>query len=226
MKTSGAAKARLASRTVFILFLMVQAILWYGAGIRAVGKLSPRVFFGTMKGTLTAATFFWGAIFLLSLVLGPVYCGWVCAFGSYQDVVCGLLPGRPARDRGGIIGDRVDRVKAIRYIKYVLLAFLLGRAVVDAVRHPTSKFVLRMGMPAPFDGMANPGTLAWVLGTALLVYLLGSRAWCSYVCPFGAAISVLSIVAPYRVRVVGECKDCGLCDRACPSRVLAWKPRD
>lgn len=215
---------RLSAQLAFLTILGAQILLWYGAGVMVFGKLSPRVFFATAKGVVTAATLFWGAIFVSAAVFGPVYCGWLCAFGTYQDFVARVL----ARFGGG--GRRRERPsftnclpgpvrRVIPYAKYALLAFLLSRTAVDVLRNPPKTVVINLAAPPPLQGMLNLTTLLYLGFTPVLIYLLGKRSWCRYVCPFGAALSLLSLLAPYRVRSRGRCLNCKACDRACPVEI-------
>lgn len=59
---------RLSAQLAFLTILGAQILLWYGAGVMVFGKLSPRAFFATAKGVVTAATLFWAAIFALAAV--------------------------------------------------------------------------------------------------------------------------------------------------------------
>ncbi|MFQ5495168.1 MAG: tetratricopeptide repeat protein, partial [Phycisphaerae bacterium] len=51
------------------------------------------------------------------------------------------------------------------------------------------------------------------------VYLLGSRTFCTYVCPYGAVFALADRVAAGRIRLTGECQQCGSCTAACTSAV-------
>ncbi|MBC7293361.1 MAG: 4Fe-4S binding protein, partial [Thermoleophilia bacterium] len=141
---------RLSAQLAFLAILGAQILLWYGAGVMVFGKLSPRVFFATAKGMVTAATLFWGAIFVSAAVFGPIYCGWFCAFGTYQDFMARVLPqfgggGGRRRDRPSFINRLPGPVRrVVPYAKYALLAFLLSRTAVDALRNPPKRVVINL----------------------------------------------------------------------------------
>ena len=55
-----------------------------------------------------------------------------------------------------------------------------------------------------------------VLGASLFV----ERPWCRWLCPFGAVLGVIQLIAPWKIRRNNSlCTSCGLCTRACPMNI-------
>ncbi|MFQ5413094.1 MAG: tetratricopeptide repeat protein, partial [Phycisphaerae bacterium] len=52
-----------------------------------------------------------------------------------------------------------------------------------------------------------------------IVYVLGSRGFCLYGCPYGAVFGLVDRVAPGKIRVNDKCQQCGTCTAACSSGV-------
>jgi tetratricopeptide (TPR) repeat protein len=53
-----------------------------------------------------------------------------------------------------------------------------------------------------------------------MVYLLGTRAFCADVCPYGAVFSIADRLAPGRIVLLGgDCSKCGICTAVCQSHV-------
>src|SRR5690606_21924601 len=65
----------------------------------------------------------------------------------------------------------------------------------------------------------------WIAGITflvcgfLVVYLLGSRSFCTYVCPYGAVFGIADRFAPGKILLAGDCTACGICTASCQSRV-------
>jgi tetratricopeptide (TPR) repeat protein len=54
----------------------------------------------------------------------------------------------------------------------------------------------------------------------LIVYVLGSRGFCTYGCPYGTVFRLADRVAPAKIRLRGnDCLQCGTCTAACTSHV-------
>jgi ferredoxin len=53
----------------------------------------------------------------------------------------------------------------------------------------------------------------------VIVYLLGNKGFCTYVCPYGAFFAVADRMALGRIRVTDACAGCGQCTAACTSNV-------
>ncbi len=52
-----------------------------------------------------------------------------------------------------------------------------------------------------------------------IVYVLGAKGFCTYACPYGALFGAADLLAPLRVRVNDDCRECAQCTAACTSNV-------
>ena len=57
----------------------------------------------------------------------------------------------------------------------------------------------------------------------LLIYLMGSRSFCVYGCPYGALFKLADQLAPGRIKETGTCLQCGVCTANCTSDILIHK---
>ena len=145
-----------------------------------------------------------------ALLLGRIYCGWVCPMGAVQE----FLHRAKTRWRPPA---RLDR--ALRYLKYAVLAGVIGLTVYG-IKTPWSQV-------DPFKALFN---LDWApVATVLLIAVaIGSlfifRPWCRYVCPLGALLALASRLGLFRP-VIGEaCTGCKRCVRECPMGAVSKGP--
>jgi ferredoxin-type protein NapH len=164
----------------------------------------------TLAGRSLQSTVWIGAGLLVAVavLLGPVFCGWVCPLGLLLDLnqwVRRKLLHRRAR-RG---------LQAPRTARYGVLGLVIGVAVVG--RLP----LFQVLSPINIVGWS----LIFGLGPALFVVLgiavaewFAPRAWCRSLCPTGALYSLLGRFAPLRVRIHPDesRRPCFQCSAACP----------
>jgi len=73
--------------------------------------------------TQISAVILMSLVFLLALFFGPVFCGWVCPFGAFQEWL-GKIGKRLFKKRyNHFIPPKVDRV--LRYLRYGVLVWVL-----------------------------------------------------------------------------------------------------
>ena len=65
-----------------------------------------------------------------------------------------------------------------------------------------------------FVDVLDPASAITTLILAVASIFIG-RAWCRYVCPWGQLMSLLHRYSRLKVRVTGECTQCGACVEAC-----------
>ena len=196
----------------FLVFLCIQSLYWYVGRMRLLGKLSPLVFLSTFQsGVITAATLFWLGVLVSAAVLGPRYCGWVCAWGSFQDF---LAPW------AAHLRPQVARPARLLYgVRYSLLAGVVYLTLTQLLENPPARLAVRLGEPPPLGGVAGPLALAVTALTIVMVRALGTRAWCRYICPSGAAIGLGGLLSGRHVHSLAACVGCGACSKACPKGV-------
>ena len=188
--------------------VMVLSVLVLGFRLKAFFSVRFVVDIATRQVPEPSSAVWWAIVIpvlLVSLLLGRVYCGWLCPFGVLSEFV-GRLSRSPLRPDA-----RVDRT--LRGVKYlVLLAVPLVFVIVAdngvlAFEPFSDVFTLSLG-----GGSAV--RVAW-----LLFLLLGSlcvyRFFCRYLCPAGAAMAFVS-----RFRVFGRlkpkgCFECSECLTRC-----------
>lgn len=151
-----------------------------------------------------------------TLLWGRLFCSSLCPFGAVQDIITRLTPKRWLAP----IYKSIKLPKKLHinglYVKYVILAFILGMALI---------FNNVMVFPyfEPFGTlffMSGSAILFAILAAILLACVVVPRFYCRYVCPLGAALGVVSLVSPFRIKRVPQCTVCTVCEHACPTGAI------
>ena len=186
-------------------------------------------------GVVTAGFLFMATLVLGTFIFGRFFCSWACHILALQDLSAWLL------QRAGIRPAPI-RMRLLRWVPLVAMLYMfvwpqLKRWIV----HEWPGAATLLGVPLQFqwriagdaEGWASfvttdftrnlPGP--WIAGITflvcgfLVVYLLGSRSFCTYVCPYGSVFGIADRFAPGKIILAGECTACGICTAACQSRV-------
>lgn len=180
----------------------------------AAGALSSGMFVGSMLcfGTLLAL--------FVALVLGRIFCGWLCPYGFFSEMVLALrrklLPAK--QDKWSAKIAWLSRI--IILLAGLVLVFFWGYPLISLLSMPGELSLL------PLDLWAGAALSAIILACALpllalvLEFVFGKRLWCRYVCPqsalLGAAAGLLPKKAP-GLRIVYDAHKC-TCGKESPCR--------
>lgn len=160
-----------------------------------------------------SAMVLFGIVAMLSVLFGPVFCGWVCPMGSIQEWVSNLGR-RIFKNRfNHIVPKKVDGL--LRYLRYGLLALVLYQTAVSG------KLLFENADPyyALFHFWTGETSIMAlvILGLVLALSLVVERPFCKYACPYGAVLGVTNLFRIFKVRrKASTCISCGLCSSACP----------
>lgn len=159
------------------------------------------------------------AVFL-SVLFGPVICGWVCPLGSVQEWF-GKLGKKIFKIKfNNIVPEKYDRY--LRYLRYIVLIWVVY------VTGTTGKLIFQSYDPyfALFNFWSSEvamGSLI-ILIVTLVMSLIIERPWCKYACPFGALVGISNLFMVFKVkRNKSTCISCGACDRLCPMNIKVSK---
>lgn len=157
-----------------------------------------------------------GIAFTLTIIFGPVICGWVCPLGSIQEWVGRLGKRLLGKRYNQLMPKRLDKI--LRYLRYVLLALVLYNTAVSGM--------LLFANADPYYALFHFWTgetavaALVILGLTLGLSLVVERPWCKYACPYGALLGVFNPIRLFKIRrQPSSCIDCGNCDRACPMNI-------
>jgi polyferredoxin len=154
--------------------------------------------------------------FLLAVLFGPVFCGWICPLGTIQEVVSRFGRKFFRRRFNHFVPPRLD--KMLRYLRYVVLAWVLYMTAV------TGKLVF--AEYDPYFALFNFWTSeVSMIGVAILVATLSlsffvERPWCKYACPYGAVLGLTNLFRVFGIRRnASTCKADGACSILCPMNI-------
>ncbi|MCS7223658.1 MAG: 4Fe-4S binding protein [Armatimonadetes bacterium] len=191
----------------------------------------------------------WALVVLVAtLLLGRVFCGWMCPLGVVIDISDRFFEKRTRRS--------LMRERRWRNLKYYLLIFvvvsalfgvqvaflfdpiaLLTRALTLAFYPPLHLGIQILGSWASVAGEGLKETIGWLFPEGSLHYRMGivaflifigiiaanalsPRFWCRYLCPLGALLGLLSRFAVLRKRVSEACDRCRVCCSRCRMQAI------
>ena len=155
------------------------------------------------------------------LLLKKAFCSWVCPIGVVSEALAAVS--RRLFRRTVSLPRWLD--VPLRSLKYLLLVFFVyavffrmdAAAVADFLDSPYNR-VADVKMLYFFERLSSLG-----LGVLAALALLSTAVpyfWCRYLCPYGALLGAASLLSPLKItRHAPSCIDCGLCTKACPSRL-------
>ena len=161
------------------------------------------------------------AVLATSITIKKAFCSWLCPIGVVSETLAAMSE-RLFRRRLAL--PRLLDLP-LRGLKYLLLAFFL-----QAIFVALSSEELKGFLDSPYNRVADIKMLLFferlspvglsVLGGLAAASFLVPYFWCRYLCPYGALLGIVSLAAPLKVtRHAPSCIDCGLCTKACPSRL-------
>jgi glutamate synthase (NADPH/NADH) small chain len=153
-------------------------------------------------GTLT----FFLVLGLVFLFGRRVICGFGCPCVGIRETV-----GFPFRART----PRSDLAWKLRHLKWLFFAYYVG--IMVATQFPPNSWTL--SLVGGFYGLVA----ATYFGTFFLAPVVGNRAYCRFLCPFGATFGLINHAGCYDLKMdARRCIDCGRCEQACDMGIPVW----
>jgi len=209
---------------------------FYALNVGGLGMADPAVILQTIFASGELAPPLLGSLLfpvLLALLLGRVWCGWMCPYHFLADGVAWI---RSAL-RSQFLRKTEPEILAVpsafqaNVIRYGFL--LAGTAVAGAIGIPVLNFVSAPGvLSTEAMILVREGAVSMEFGFILFILavelLLFPRFWCRLFCPTGACLALIR--APFTLRVKGGtknpkapcCKD-NLCSPACPMGLVPYR---
>ena len=214
------------------------------------GGILEYIFFSIAEGIFPILLI--AILILILLFTNRFFCGWICPIGTIQDG-CAAIPVKNKRVIKKETHEKMIKIKYIPIIILILLLVPLGMTKLTDVniyadfkasigtlsQQPLGFFSLSeyifVFFPEVINDILMSATLMPLFSNLFrlfifilyIVIIIGSiwypRAYCRYLCPFGA---VASVISPYSflklsrspVKCVGRA-ECGICERVCPKQV-------
>ncbi|HET9063328.1 MAG TPA: nitrous oxide reductase family maturation protein NosD, partial [Candidatus Binatia bacterium] len=163
---------------------------------------------------------FWIVIAVTLVIWGRGYfCGWLCPYGAFLELLCGLWH-RLAPQRLRVRIEALPDPHFLRYIKYATFGgiFVVGLvnlplAEAFAEIEPFKTFILHLVRPWMFVAYFTLVTV---------VSVVHYRAFCRFVCPLGGAMAVAGRRPLRPLTRYEQCSSCKICFRGCEPKAIEY----
>lgn len=159
------------------------------------------------------------AVIPVTVFFGRFFCGYLCAFGSIQELF-GFLA-RKLKIKQIKVSEKTDKI--LKAFKYPVLAALFILWTLDIATEKFSPWNV-FGTYSSYKGWSDLSGLLSFGGLLLLLIVVSSlfceRFFCRYFCPLGGVFSLLSGARLFKVKKTAHsCVNCGLCSEKCPMHI-------
>ena len=205
-------KYRLISFVAIHILILVH-VLWLKNSV--VGSFDFQEFFDRFigHGILNAGSIMVILAFFTTLIFGRFFCGWLCHFGAVQELAWWIF------DKFGIKPKTINSRLLTFLPLFVLFNFYIIPNLSKALSSDSNwQISLNLSYPevwAFLPGLVI-GSLTFIVDGFLIVYFLGRKGFCRFVCPWGAFLKFPTALSTFKVRKVGECTHCNMCTSGCP----------
>lgn len=148
------------------------------------------------------------------IIIGPVFCGWICPFGTLQDIFAKL--GSKLGIKKYVMPTILKKILAFsRYILLIITVFITADFIFNILSlDPRANFTVLLG-----------GRTLTLTGWIIIFIFLGTsmffeRPFCNYLCIEGAKFGLLSSARPFTIiRNEEACSGCNKCNNVCPMNI-------
>ena len=198
---------------VSVHILILVHVLWFKNAI--VGSFDFQEFFDRFigSGVLNAGSIMVIFAFFSTLIFGRFFCGWLCHFGVIQEFAWWVF------DKFGIKPKTINS----RLITFLPLFILFNFYIIPNISKAMSSdsnWQLSLNLAYPEVWAFLPGivigSLTFLIDGFLIVYFLGRKGFCRFVCPWGAFLKLPTSLSTFKVRKTGNCTNCNMCTSGCP----------
>ena len=165
-----------------------------------------------LKGTVGQLIVKLIVIVLLTIILGRVFCGWMCPLGFLFELSYKLRVKLFKTKKLPTVNEKIHN-KFI-YLKYIILI--------------ASLILTYHFLTYAFCQVCPIGFLTNLYGTVisfiiLIIFIIASffipMTFCRYFCPLGAFLSIFSIKPFFQLKTDNKCIGCKLCEFKCPMQI-------
>lgn len=147
---------------------------------------------------------------LLALILGAIFCGWVCPLGGLQEFWWRIWR------RFKFLAQMQNYFTKLKLVRFSFLKYLFLLIIILAV--VIKKRAILCGLDpfgALFGYFQNPITWISLVVFASLALII-FRPFCRFFCPFGALLALLAKISIWQLKIDKQkCQGCKLCEKIC-----------
>lgn len=156
-------------------------------------------------------------VFIITVLWGRFFCGFVCFFGTLQELIAFLSKKIFPKKRQ--FPSKFDHL--LKLMKYFMLIFIIVgiwilALPVDSSFNPWGVFGMLVSGNLSAVTAAIPTVGFFILMAILICSIFIERFFCRYLCPLGAMFAIFSQKRVYKIRRQSDtCTNCGLCTKKC-----------
>ncbi|MBX4270263.1 4Fe-4S binding protein [Clostridium estertheticum] len=162
------------------------------------------------------------AIIPITIFFGRLFCGWFCAFGSFNDFLY-MISSKVFKTKFKVNRKLDSILKLLKYFILVFIVFVIwtkGNTLFDN-SSPWDAFALITNFPKAIT--------SYFIGFILLAFItVGAiyieRFFCRYLCPLGAIFVIISKFRKMKIdKPTEKCGKCRICTNNCAMGINLYK---